>query len=170
MPRRNVKNKPDLPKEGLENKGDAGEGLPKKVKKKTPAGAGVAAAAVKLLPRADATHPAKEKVCARRAETKGGGIVYPGNVAKELASALVSVAVPVVVSVGATVAVEKPNYDAAAGASVGETYDEQLTVGGGLREVTQRKKGQRKEGPKLLLVVIPSVIRWWRMPMLISPS
>ena len=60
MARQNFKNKLNLPKEGLENKGDAGEGLPKKVKKgkKTPASAGVAAAAVKLLPRADANLPA----------------------------------------------------------------------------------------------------------------
>ena len=86
-----------------------------------------------MLPRDDATLPAvpkKGKVCARRAETKGGGIVYPGNVAKELAPAILSVAVPAVAGVGATVAVENPNYDAAVGASVGETYDDQLTVGG----------------------------------------
>jgi len=114
-------------------KGDAGEGLLEQAKKgrKKPATRGVASggatAAAEVPPRADAglpAVPAKGKVGARRAVTKGGGIVYPGNVGKELAPAIVSVAVPVDAGVGTS------NFNAAVGASVGGTYDDQLPVGG----------------------------------------
>jgi hypothetical protein len=105
----------------------------KEGKKKPADSGGGVAAAVELLPRADAglpAIPAEGKVGARRAATKGGGIVYLGNVGKELAPAIVSVAVPVDAGVGTAVAVEKPNFNAAVGASVGGTYDDQLPVGG----------------------------------------
>ena len=57
MPRRIGRNNPDRPEEGLEDKGDAGKGLPKKLKKgkkKLADSSGGVAEAVEFLPWADA--------------------------------------------------------------------------------------------------------------------
>jgi hypothetical protein len=160
MPCRNVKNKPSMPKEGLENKGDAGEGLPKKVKK------GKKDARRRRCSSSSSQVASKGWCNSPCSSGKGEGLCKESwdqgwwNCVSGECGQITGTSYCVCGGTGGGgcrcrchCSSREAKLWCSGGCLCGrDLWWSTYSGGGGLRGVTQRKKGQRKEGPKLLLL------------------